>query len=95
MSENNNGALTAEAVLARLKTVVEQNLELKPEQLGALRFDTPIVEGLQLDSLAQVTLITSVEGEFGIEFELEDRQRLTTIRDLVQLIQERAAGNPR
>jgi len=37
-----------------------------------------------------VTLIAGIEDEFHIELSLEDRQEITTIADLITLIQERA-----
>jgi acyl carrier protein len=86
--------LPPQQVLERLRTVAIDRLSLTPEQIQMLRPDLPIVEGLQLDSLAQVTLIAGIEDEFGIELELEDRQRITTVRDLVAIIRERSAPAP-
>ncbi len=78
-----------EEILFRLKRIASENLEMPPERVGEIGLDTPIVEGLELDSLAQVTLITTVENDFGIVFEPEDREQLRTVRDLVQLIRSR------
>jgi len=53
------------------------------------------VEGLQLDSLRQVVLVTSIEGQFGFELTHEDRDRLVALRtvgDLIGLIRERATA---
>jgi acyl carrier protein len=85
--------LSREQIYERLRTVVTERLTLTPEQISSLAPGLPVVEGLQLDSLAQVTLIAGIEDEFHIELELEDRQRITTIADLVTLIQERASGH--
>jgi len=93
MSENNGGDLSArkaEEILVRLKKIAEENLEMKPERVAEIGLDTPIVEGLELDSLAQVTLITTVENDFGIVFEPEDREQMRTVRDLVHLIHSRS-----
>lgn len=83
--------VTPEEILKYLKRIAQENLDLKPEQITGMNLDTPIVEGLQLDSLAQVTLITAIESDFGFEFELEDREQIHSIRDLVRMIQARAA----
>jgi acyl carrier protein len=80
-------------IYERLRAVVTDRLVLTPEQLDALGPDMPIVQGLQLDSLAQVTLIAGIEDEFHIELDMEDRQGITTISDLVTLIQQRSAVN--
>lgn len=82
--------LPPEKIYDRLRTVVTERLTLTPEQIEALRPELPIVQGLQLDSLAQVTLIAGIEDEFHIELDMEDRQGITTIGDLVKLIQARS-----
>jgi acyl carrier protein len=84
--------LPPEQIYERLRAIVTERLALTPEQIAALRPDLSIVPGLQLDSLAQVTLIAGIEDEFHIELDLEDRQRITTIADLVALIQRRSAA---
>jgi len=85
--------LSREQIYERLRAVVTDRLALTPEQISSLAPDLPVVEGLQLDSLAQVTLIAGIEDEFHIQLELADRQNVTTIADLVRLIQERSSGN--
>lgn len=86
-------ALSQQQIYQRLRTVVTERLTLTPDQIASLGPDLPIVQGLQLDSLAQVTLIAGIEDEFQIELDLEDRQRITTIADLVALIQQRCTAN--
>jgi acyl carrier protein len=86
-----SSALPPEQIYERLRAIVIDRLALTPEQIAALRPDMPIVQGLQLDSLATVTLIAGIEDEFHIELDMEDRERITTIADLITLIQERAA----
>jgi len=86
-------ALPPEQIFERLRAVVTERLDLTPEQIDNLHPDLPIVQGLELDSLAQVTLIAGIEDEFHIELDMEDRQHITTIGDLVTLIQQRSAAN--
>jgi acyl carrier protein len=81
-----------EQIYERLRAIAVERLSLTPEQIASMRPEQPIVEGLQLDSLAQVTLIAAIEDEFGVVLEMEDRERIHTLRDLVTLIRERAAS---
>lgn len=87
--------LTEGEILACLARVAREKLELKPEQLARLHLDTQLIDGLQLDSLMQVVLITAVEEHYGFVFDDEDREHLQatqTMRDLVRLIQLRATA---
>jgi acyl carrier protein len=93
MSEVDQAArLTDDRMLEQLKTLARTELEMRPEQIEKIGFDTSIVEGLQLDSLKQVVLMVNIEETYGFEFSLEDRelvQELQTVGDLVRLVRER------
>ncbi len=78
------------AIFEKLLTIVKDQLELKPEQLQGFDPNMPLVEGLPLDSLAQVTLGAAIEDEFGVILEPEDRERIQTVKDLVEFLKERA-----
>lgn len=85
-----------EDILARLRQVAREDLELAPEQIDALSLDQPLGDGLALDSLRQVILVTRIEDIYGFEFEPADQERLAGLRtlgDLVGLVAERA-GRP-
>ena len=86
--------ITAEELVAYLKKTALEELHVTQEQLEKVNLEFPIVEGLQLDSLAQVTLISAIEDDFGIEIEPEDREKIRSVKDLVQLIQDRARKSP-
>ena len=79
-----------EGILAYLKELAEEELELTEEQISRIELDTEIVEGLQLDSVSQVVLITNIEEEYGFLFDFEDREKIQTVRDLVEMIIARA-----
>lgn len=81
--------LAADLVLERLKVLAREELEMKPDDLARIGPETPLVEGLALDSLKQVVLVTGVEERFGLDLADLDRDQLRTIGDLVRLIQER------
>jgi len=83
-------SITEEDILCHLKKVALDELELKPEEVETLGLETPIVEGLRLDSVTQVVLMTEIEEYYGLEFEPEDRDRLETLADIVAFIKERA-----
>jgi acyl carrier protein len=85
--------LSEEYILDRLRVLAREELEMKPDDIARVGPDTLLVEGLQLDSLRQVVLVTSIEGQFGFELTHEDRDRLVALRtvgDLIHLIRERA-----
>jgi acyl carrier protein len=87
-------SLSEEYVLDRLRMIARKELEMKPDDIARVGPGTLLVEGLQLDSLRQVVLVTSVEEQFGFELTHEDRDRLLALRtvgDLIRLIRERAS----
>ena len=79
-------------ILMKLKKIAEEQLNLTPDQLASIQPDSPVMEALRLDSLATVVLISSVEREFGLTFEPEEWQNLTSIKDLVTMIQNGLAA---
>jgi acyl carrier protein len=86
-------ALTDDFVLAVLRSHAADALELAPEEVRRVTAETRIVEGLRLDSLRQVVLLTRVEEDFGFEFDPDDLVALgteATVGDLVQLIRRHA-----
>jgi acyl carrier protein len=81
-------------MLARLRMLARTELELPPEQVARIELDTPIVEGLQLDSLKQVVLIANLEETYGFVLsptEIEELQALRTVGDLVSMIRRHAS----
>lgn len=78
-----------DSILEFLKDIAREELELSEEQIERMDLDTPLMEGLRLDSVTQVVLITAIEEHYGIQFELEDGDGLETVRDLVMIIEER------
>ena len=85
--------LSQQAILLFLKKLAREELELPPETVAKIELKTPLVGGLNLDSLAQAVLIAQVEECYGFIFELDDRERLQnaeTIGDFTQLILQRA-----
>jgi acyl carrier protein len=83
--------LSEPEVLAILKSILvdDLNVELDPVKIDAL---TPLFEdGLNLDSIVIIELITQVEQRFDIEFADVDLRMSTfeNLRALVKVIQQR------
>ncbi len=84
--------MSTQEILMKLKQIAQEQLNLTPEQLTSIQPESPVMEALRLDSLATVVLISSVEREFGLTFEPEQWQQLTSIQDLVLMIQNGLAA---
>jgi acyl carrier protein len=82
---------STESILEFLKGIALEELELSEEQIQRMDLNTHLLEGLQLDSVTQVVLLTAIEDHYGFEFEFEDGERLQTVRDLVESIQARVS----
>lgn len=88
-------SFTAAEMLDRLKAIAGEELELDADRVAGIRLETPLAEGLRLDSLNQVILLARLEETFGVVFSLEEREELLalqTVGDLVHLVQRRVAG---
>lgn len=73
-------------VFERIKGIIVENLGVAEEDVV---LDASFREDLQADSLDLVELIMAFEEEFGSEISDEDAQRITTVRQAVEYIQER------
>lgn len=79
-----------DTILEHLKKIARDQLNLTPEQIDSIGPTASLVDALQLDSLAQVVLVTTIEQDFGCAFGLEQWQQLETVNDLVHMIASRA-----
>lgn len=72
--------------------VFEKVREIMSEQLDvdidSITLDTSFVNDLESDSLDIVEFIMAVEEEFGIEIPDEDAEKISTVRDAVEYIQD-------
>jgi acyl carrier protein len=95
MDDTRAEALSDAQLLAQIRMLAATELELKEEQVAGVQLDTPIVEGLELDSLKQVMLLTSLEETYGVVLApatVEELRALRTVGDLVRLIRERSSA---
>jgi len=78
-------------ILDFLKSIAQEELELSEDQIKQMTLETRIVEGLQLDSVDQVVLVTAIDEHYDLQFDFEDGERVGTLKDLVDMIRERIA----
>ena len=76
-----------DAIHARLQDVFRA--ELDDENL-VIEPDTSQKNLNAWDSLAHIRLISGIENEFDIQFNLTEIEQLTSVQQLVQAIEERA-----
>jgi acyl carrier protein len=83
------------SVLIHLKQIAVEQLNMTPEQIAAIDPNARILDTLQLDSLAQVVLMTAIERDFGCTLDPEELQHIENLRDLLALIAQRATETAR
>ena len=71
----------------RLKKIVVEQLGVDEEQVTP---EASFVDDLNADSLDLVELIMSLEEEFGAEISDEDAEKIRTVQDAVEYVEERA-----
>ncbi len=70
----------------RLKKIVVEQLGVDEEQVTP---EASFVDDLNADSLDLVELIMSLEEEFGAEISDEDAEKIRTVQDAVEYVEER------
>ncbi len=71
-------------ILEKLKTIVSEQLEIDAE---SITIDTRLNEDLNADSLDVVEILMALEDEFGVEIPDEETEKMKTIGDVVDYIQ--------
>ena len=79
----------AEATEARVKEIIINELGVEPEKVTD---DASFVEDLGADSLDTVELVMAFEEEFGMEIPDEEAEKLQTVGDAIDYIQNHAQG---
>jgi acyl carrier protein len=78
---------TMSTVDQRVKAIVAEQLGVKEEQVTS---DASFVDDLGADSLDTVELVMALEEEFEIEIPDEDAEKITTVQQAVDYINEHA-----
>jgi acyl carrier protein len=71
----------------RLKKIVVEQMGVEDDQVTP---EASFVDDLNADSLDLVELIMSLEEEFGAEISDEDAEKIRTVQDAVEYVEERA-----
>jgi acyl carrier protein len=74
------------------KTVERRVIEIIVEQLGVseeeVALEASFIDDLGADSLDLVELIMALEEEFGLEISDEDAEKIQTVQDVINYINE-------
>ncbi len=73
-------------VLERLQKIIVEQLGVDSDQVTP---DASITDDLGADSLDRVELVMAIEGEFNIEISDEDAEKIETVQDTIDYIQEK------
>jgi acyl carrier protein len=79
----------ADTVNERLKKLVAEQLGVDEVQVTP---EASFVEDLNADSLDLVDLIMTLEEQFGIEISDEDAEKIVTVQDAMNYIEEHGEG---
>lgn len=75
------------ATIDRIRSVIGRVCEVDPGEIAS----QARLRGYGIDSVRVIELLMSIEEEFGIELNLEQLGRLTTVRELVDYIDQQRA----
>ena len=72
-------------VFERVREVMAEQFDV---ELDSITLDTSFINDLETDSLDVVEFIMALEEEFDIEIEDDNAERISTVSDVVNYIQE-------
>ena len=77
------------SIAEKVKEIIARNLEIRDSK--TIVPEATLQEDLGADSLDAVELIMNLEEEFGIEIEDSDAEKLKTVGDVINYVQDRKA----
>ena len=80
----------AKPVEERVKEIICEQLGVEEDEVNP---NAKFIEDLGADSLDTVELVMAFEEEFGMEIPDEEAEKLQTVRDAVNYIQQHAQGS--
>ncbi|MCL4466595.1 MAG: acyl carrier protein [Chloroflexi bacterium] len=81
--------MISQDVYERLRKIVAEQLGVDEEQIVP---EASFVEDLNADSLDLVDLIMTLEEQFGMEIPDEDAEKIATVQDAMNYIEEHYEG---
>ena len=76
-------------ILSKVKEMVASQLGKSEDEIT---MESSFIEDLGADSVDLVELIMSMEDEFGLEISDEDAEKIVTVKDAINFIQENKKG---
>jgi len=83
--------MTRAAVVARLRELLGEILELDPAELGEQQ---DLIDDLDTDSLQRLELMTEVEHELGVRLDARAWREARTLSELTELTLRELAESP-
>ena len=77
----------ADSVEAKVKEIIINELGVDPEKVA---HEASFVEDLGADSLDTVELVMAFEEEFGVDIPDEDAEKMRTVGDAINYIEQQA-----
>ena len=81
--------MTKEEILDRVKQVINKSMGIPEDDIT---LEKNLMQDLQIDSFSTVEMVFHAEDEFGISFDNEELQGITTVDDLVKKVDEKLNG---
>lgn len=72
----------------KIKYLVAEYLNLDEEDADEMTMETNLMRDLWADSLDMIEIFSAIEDEFGCEIPDEDYERIKTVGDLVNYIEQ-------
>jgi acyl carrier protein len=79
--------MATEEIVRRVTDLIAESLGVNPTEVV---LDASFIDDLGADSLDIVELVMAIEKEFAIEIPDEDAEKISTVRDAVDYIQQKA-----
>ncbi len=77
------------SVAEKVKSIIAEQLGVKQEEIKP---ESSFVDDLGADSLDTVELVMALEEEFGIEIPDEDAEKMSTVGEAINYIEEKSKG---
>lgn len=73
-------------MLEKIRQNLSEMLNIDPSDITV---DTSFTDDLGIDSLDMIELVTSLEDEYGVEFDAEDMNDLKTVGEVITYLQDK------